>query len=35
MATKEGRNNFVEELCKYYMHFLQNGFKSQTSYKIP
>ena len=30
MATKEGRNNFVEELCKYYMHFLQNGFKSQT-----
>ncbi len=29
MATKAGRNNFVEELCKYYMHFLQNGFKSQ------
>ena len=28
MSTQQSRNVFVEELCKYFMDFLQSGFKS-------
>ena len=28
MSTQKSRNIFVEELCKYFMDFLQTGFKS-------
>ncbi|MDA8992667.1 hypothetical protein N9F75_02420, partial [Candidatus Pelagibacter ubique] len=28
MSTQQSRNIFVEELCKYFMDFLQSGFKS-------
>ena len=28
MSTQQSRNVFVEELCKYFMDFLQTGFKS-------
>ena len=28
MSTQKSRNIFVEELCKYFMVFLQTGFKS-------
>ena len=28
MSTVESRKNFIEELCKYFMNFLQTGFKS-------
>lgn len=28
MSTQQSRNTFTEELCKYFMDFLQSGFKS-------
>lgn len=28
MSTQKSRNIFIEELCKYFMDFLQTGFKS-------
>ena len=28
MSTVDSRKNFIEELCKYFMNFLQTGFKS-------
>ena len=28
MSTQQSRNIFTEELCKYFMDFLQSGFKS-------
>ena len=28
MSTTDSRKNFIEELCKYFMNFLQTGFKS-------
>ena len=28
MSTKQSRSVFIEELCKYFMDFLQSGFKS-------
>lgn len=28
MSTVQSRKNFMEELCKYFMNFLQSGFKS-------